>query len=733
MMILSILLLCAGFGFSQPQTCTPKNDRKLMFLGKSAPLNQKTPLIEKHPFEEGFIKLNPAIYQPPQQLPSQAALQKKMGENAPIVVDQDFEGLPSDGSPNPDTEGDVGPDHYFQMVKSQFAIWDKTGNMLYGPADCKTLWNDFPGPWLDMGWTDPVVLYDHLADRWLASCMVYELNVEYYEMVAVSATPDPLGEWYCYDIWFDVMPDYPKFGLWPDAYYLSINEWEINGSYGTFTGASVMALNREQMLAGEPDPDMVYFHFDAPNHSTTADVGSFLPSDLDGPPPPEGTPNIFVCVKDDTWGYPEDRLWLWSFSIDWDDMSNCSFTELAILPTAPFDSHNWDQDFIHQPNSTIKLHSLSHFLMYRLQYRYHDDHQTLVCNHTVETDGAEHGAVRWYALRNDGADWLIDQQSTYVPNEESRWMGSVAMDRDGNLAVGYSVSGDATYPSIRAAGRRYNDPPGQLTIPETEIKTGSASQTNHGRWGDYSTLSVDPTDDLTFWYTQEYMETSGPVNWQTRIVSFRLHKNPDFSADSLIFQTAIQCAEGLPLVLTNPTGYDMEITDIKNEGLVGTVPWFLEPTVSLPLTLSPGASLDLLVKVDLATGDLPAGFVYDTLAITTYYKHYAITIGLNEDLISASQPATMNNDPVTIVPNPFFDQTTFAITVNEKSPVQVWIFNSQFTCMRTLGSDEPVDAGVVRLTWDGKSETGRTVSAGIYYVIIRIGGQAYLQKIIKTR
>ncbi len=293
-----ILLLCglSLLGFSQTTAIKSKGVKHPVYLGKTRPLKNIAPLEEQINSEESVEKISPIAKRSLNAKYDDPVIQDYKGQNDPILVLHDFEGLSSQGSPNPDTEGDVGPNHYFQMVKSEFAIWDKQGTLLYGPAANVTLWSDFPGPWLELGWTDPVVLYDHLADRWLASCMVYDINVEYYEMIAVSATPDPLGEWFCYYVWFDVMPDYPKFGVWPDGYYLSINEWEIVGSYATFQGASILAFNREELMNGTADPTVIYFHFDAPNHSTTTDIGSFLPCDLDGISPPVGTPNYFVCV-----------------------------------------------------------------------------------------------------------------------------------------------------------------------------------------------------------------------------------------------------------------------------------------------------------------------------------------------------------------------------------------------------------------------------------------------------
>ncbi len=510
------------------------------------------------------------------------------GDSIPIL--QVFDGVGSYNMPNPDTEGDVGPNHYFQMVKSSFGIWDKQGNLLYGPAENKTIWSDFPGVWHDYNWTDPIVVYDHLNDRWLASAMVYDLYNEYFEMIAVSATPDPLGEWHCYALWFDVMPDYPKFGVWTDGYYMTINEWELSPSTTTFTGASIFVFNPEELIAGITDPTIIYFHFDAPNASSTSDIGSLLPSDLDGPPPPIGTPNYHICVRDDTWGWPEDRIWIWESVVDWNDTSNCHFSEVAVLETEAFDSHFYQHDYIHQPNTSIKLHSLCHFTMYCLKFRNFGDYNSLVFNHTVEVDGNEHAGVRWYELRDEGNGWNIHQQSSFAPDEHSRWMGSIAMDADGNIGLGYSISSDEVYPSIRVTGRRDKDELGTMTLPESEIVAGNGTQGTNQRWGDYSMMTVDPVDDLTFWYTQEYVPTNGIFAWETKIASFQLHKNLTPSHDSLIYDTYDQCLQGQTYTLINESQYDVEIISIEEEAYVGWgTQWRVDPfNFNFPFTLTSG-------------------------------------------------------------------------------------------------------------------------------------------------
>jgi hypothetical protein len=256
-----------------------------------------------------------------------------------------------------------------------------------------------------------------------------------------------------------------------------------------------------------------------------------LPSDLDGPiPPPAGAPNYFVAVEDDAWGWPTDRLLIWKFHVDWSDPTQSTFGASGqpdavidlTLAGHPFDSNvcGYSRACIPQPGGA-RVDAIADRLMYRLAYRNFGDHEALVVNHTVDVDGADHAGIRWYEIRNPAGVPLLYQAGTFAPDAAQRFMGSAAMDGAGNLALAYSVSGATTFPSIRYAGRLASDPLGTLPQAEASLIAGSGYQTNASRWGDYSALTVDPTDDCTFWYTQEYYTTTSGYSWQTRIGSFR--------------------------------------------------------------------------------------------------------------------------------------------------------------------------------------------------------------------
>jgi hypothetical protein len=399
----------------------------------------------------------------------------------------------------PDTDGDVGPNHYFQMINLSFAIWDKQGNLLYGPVDNSTLWNGFIGPWTGTNDGDPIVMYDELADRWMASQFAINTNNgTYWQLVAVSATPDPLGAYNRYAFQMPAFNDYPKLSVWPDGYYATFN------MFGSYTRVGVAAFERDSMLVGSPDAQMVYF--DRPSGTF-----SMQPADFDGTPPPEDTPCYFGYLKI----YDNQNFEIYEFDVDWSSPSSSTFTLANSLPTASF---NPNLDGIPQPGTGTRLDDLAMMLMFRLQYRNFGTYQTLVANHSVNA-GAGRAGIRWYELRKEADDWYMLQQGTYAPPDgNNRWMGSIAMNGNGDIALGYSLSSSTIYPSVYYVGRRADAPLGEMNLAEVKIVDGTGSQSGWDRWGDYSCLSVDPSDDTTFWFTTEYHQSG----WKTRIASFDL-------------------------------------------------------------------------------------------------------------------------------------------------------------------------------------------------------------------
>ncbi len=435
-------------------------------------------------------------------------LQKTMGSrnvNGPI---QNFAGVGRiTALTPPDTDGDVGPNHYFQMVNVSFAIWDKQGNLLYGPVDNSTLWSGFIGPWTGTNDGDPIVIYDEIEDRWIATQFaVNTSNGTYWELIAISETPDPLGAYYRYAFEYNIFNDYPKFSSWPDGYYATYNMFD-----GGYAGSTIVAFEKDSMLVGSPNARTVEFGPFPNQYGTNT-------SDFDGLElPPAGSPNWVVNLN--KYGTPQ-TLEVFKFEVDWNNPNNSSFSlwdDLTVTAFDFFDPGNRNQ--LPQPNSSQKLDPLSKYSMYPLKYRNFGTHESMTINHTVKV-GTRAG-IRWYELRrNDGeTQWYIYQEGTYAPNDNiSRWMASLAMNGNGDIALGYSVTSDSIFPSIRYTGRLSDSPLGEMDIEEITIIGGAGSQGGSARWGDYSYMSVDPVDDTTFWFTTEYIKSA----WATRIASLSL-------------------------------------------------------------------------------------------------------------------------------------------------------------------------------------------------------------------
>jgi PKD repeat protein len=501
----------------------------------------KNKLIKNH---EGFLK---DMKNRPDMIGPDPVLQDALtGSRSEPNINQNFPGVSNlSGVAPPDTDGDVGPNHYFQMINLVFAIWDKEGNMLMGPADNQTIWEGFDDgqPFDNANDGDPIVLYDEQADRWMVSQFaVNTSNNKFYELIAISVSPDPTGEWYRYAFEFDKMPDYPKFGIWPDGYYFTVNQF-TNGQF--WAGAGIAVVDRDAMISGEEDATMVFFDLGS-------SYGSLLPSDFDGNTfPPEGSPNYCVNLG-------SNFLRLWEVTVDWDNVDNSTVAYTQTIPVESFSNSNIN---VRQPGTGQTLVTLSDRLMYRLQYRNFGDYEVMLTNHSVNAGGGRAG-VRWYELRRTDGDWSVYQQGTYAPDDgESRWMGSVAMNDNGDIAVGYSVSSTNTYPSIRFAGQTSGAPEGLgvLDIAETSILEGTQSQTGVGRWGDYAMMSVDPSDGQAFWFTTEY--SNGGWNWKTQIASFSFATIPvaEFISDETII----------------PVGETVNFTD-ETSGIPNTWEWSFE-------------------------------------------------------------------------------------------------------------------------------------------------------------
>ena len=408
----------------------------------------------------------------------------------------------------PDTTGAVGATQYVQWVNSSFAVFDKaTGNPVYGPAAGNTLWKGFGGVCETSNDGDPIVQYDKAAGRWVMMQFAVPTGGPYFQCVAVSQTSDATGAYNRYAFQYSGFNDYPKVGVWPDGYYVTYNIFNGN----TFAGANVCAFDRAKMLAGLAATQQCV--------QLSSSYGGVLPADLDGSTaPPAGSPNYLVNKG-------SSALNLWKYYVDWTNAANTKMVGPASISVTAFNAACNGGSCIPQAGTSQQLDSLADRLMFRLAYRNFGTHESLVVNHSVAvgaTRKSTHAAVRWYELRNLSTSPSVYQQSTYSPDATFRWMGSVAMDKLGNMALGYSTSSSTLNPGIRYATRLASDPVNTLSN-ETVVVQGTGSQTTSlARWGDYTQMSIDPVDDCTFWYTGEYLKANGTFNWSTRIASFKI-------------------------------------------------------------------------------------------------------------------------------------------------------------------------------------------------------------------
>ena len=432
----------------------------------------------------------------------------------------------------PDTFGDVGPNHYVQAVNALIRVFDKKGNPLTPPFKLNKLFERLETPCSRRNDGDPIVLYDALADRWLFSQFCTQFP-PFRQMVAVSRTGDPTGEYYIYEF---VMPniklnDYSKIGVWSDGFYMATDQF-IGGDYA---GTGVFAFDKAKMLKGESDAGFIYFDLASPS---TIRLGGLLPIDFDGlNAPPAGAPNVFVGFTATEYGDVQDAIRLFDFRADFQNPNNSTFTERVESPlaVAPFDPTSPDgRADISQPAPGEKLDSQSDRLMYRAAYRNFGSHESLIFNQTVRTSPASanyRAGVRVYELNRNllsaapFSPFTVRENATVGGNDTNRWMASAAQDHQGNIAVGYSASGEEKMPSIFYTGKAANEPGGTFRA-ETALVTGTGVQKAFGfRWGDYSAMSIDPADDCSFWLTNQYYtlesQNESDFGWLTRIGKFK--------------------------------------------------------------------------------------------------------------------------------------------------------------------------------------------------------------------
>ena len=471
-------------------------------------------------------------------------------------------------------------------------------------------------------------MYDKAAQKWVMTQFSVS-GGSFYECVAVSTTSDATGSYRRFAYQFTNFDDYPKGGVWPDGYYLTFNMFNAAGT--SFLGSRVCALDRLRMITTSGTPGAMQCF------QLTSTYGGLLPADLDGAAaPPSGAPNYALAFDD----VNNNGLNLWKFHVDWTTPANSTFTGPTKITTASFTPACGGGTCIPQSGTTQQLDSLADRLMNRLAYRNLGGTESLVVTHSV-TAGSAASGVRWYEVRSPNGTPSLYQQGTFSPDTSARWMGSAAMDQQGNLLVGYSASSSSLKPSIRYTGRLAGDALGTLQTENTLI-TGTGSQTGGlSRWGDYSAMTIDPVDDCTFWFTTEYLKANGSFNWSTRIGSFRFPScggtaTPDFSLSaSPASVSVVRSASASSTVTVSSSGGFNSAVSLSASGLpTGVTAAFSPTSVTPPANGSGTSSLTFTASSTATTG---------TFAVTV-----TGTSGSTSRTTSISLTVTAGGGPVTV-------------------------------------------------------------------------------------
>jgi hypothetical protein len=585
-----------------------------------------------------------------------------VGNKGPIV---NFDGQTSPYYP-PDCNGTSGPNHFMQTINTVYAIYDKTGTLVAGPTNMNLLFGGVPGANRNDG--DPIILYDEVADRYVATEFSIPNSGTNYMLMAVSTTNDPTGTWYQYSFPVASMPDYPKFSVWRDGYYMGDNNSSGNDMY---------VFERNQMLVGGTAQGL---GFNNPWRPSSVDGFMCVPPiDNDGPLAPDGTPGMYIAFNDDALGGGTDQLWLYELTVDWTTPSNSALVRTQQLDVQPFNSNfgnNWNN--IEQKGTSQRVDGIPQVIMNVPQYRNFGSYQTIVCCHTVNVDGVRHAGIRWYELRKSTGNWEVRQQGTYAPDLHSRWMGSIMLNGFNEIGLGYSVSSTAMYPSIFYCGQSagaYASASGILDITEDTIQLGANSQTGVNRWGDYAQVSVDPSDDKTFWFTTQYIGSGG--SRKTKIASFKYNFAP--------FATTLVAGAITPTTATlhgtvNPNGLQ---TDYHFE--YGNTPMAMN--LSTPAVSAGSGITTVDVSADIAALLSDTNYYFKIVAVSSG----GTTTGAKVKFITPAAP--------------------FIAVTPDNQNVPAWTGNTQFIVSSNTSWTVESDAAWCSVTSSG---TGNDTIAAVY-------------------
>ena len=538
--------------------------------------------------------------------------------NAPAATNN-FDGTPDNSGVIPsDDTGAAGSTQFLEIVNSQIAVYSKTGGLLLGPENTNTLWSGFGGSCQTYNDGDGTVQWDTLSQRWVVEQL--EVSAQpFFICVAVSTSADATGTWNRYSFQYTNFPDYPKLGVWPDAYYLTVNQFNAAGTTGL--GEETCALNRASMLTGAAASTQCFF-------LNSSGENTVLPATLNGTTPPAaGAPEWLVGISPTT----ANALAYWQLHVDWTTPANSVLSAQTNLGVTAFsEACGGAGTCVPQSGTTQKLDSLADRLMYDLPYRNFGDHESIMVTHSIVA-GSSVG-MRWYELRPSGSALGVFQSGTYAPDSTYRWMGSIGMDKSGDVALGYSTSSSTLHPGIAYTGRLASDAAGTMPQGETTLFTGGGSQIpsfgNPGsRWGDYSGMSVDPSDDCTFWYVSQYIPSNGDFNWHTRIGSFKFPSCGGVAGDDFSIS-----ASPASLTLQQSAGGSSTISTAVTSGVAGTVSLGVSGTPSgataslSPASVTAGGSATLNVNAGTATPGSYTLTVTGTEGSATHAASVALTV-----------------------------------------------------------------------------------------------------------
>ncbi|PYU00462.1 MAG: hypothetical protein DMG38_08310 [Acidobacteria bacterium] len=526
-----------------------------------------------------------------------------------------FNGIGSTGFAPPDPNASVGSTQVVETVNDSYQVFNKsTGASQLGPVSIGNLWVGFGGICETGNLSDPVVLFDKAAGRWVIAIVAFDsLFSNNAECIAVSTSSDATGSFNRYALSFGSdLNDYTKMSVWPDAYYLSANIFPYGGA---FVGPAACALDRTAMLSGSTATAQCFL--------LGTNDASLLPSDLDGATaPPSGSPNFFLELGTST------SLNLYKFHVDFANSSNTTLTGPVNISVPSYTDACGGSGgtCIPQRGTSQQLDTLGERLMFRLAYRNFGNHESLVATHSIASGSST--AVRWYEIRSPNATPAVYQSGTFAPDASSRWMPSIAMDKAGDIALGYSVSSSTLYPSIAYTGHVPGDALGTMDA-ETTILTGLGSQTGGlSRWGDYTSMAIDPADDCTFWYDNQYQPANGSFNWTTRLASFSFPSCGSTAPDFTVAATP----SSQSVVQGSSTTYNTTVTAVNNfagtvnfnvSGLPPGATGSFNPT---SVANSGSSTLTVLTASTTSTGTYPLT-ISGTSGTTTHSTNVSLTVG----------------------------------------------------------------------------------------------------------